>query len=97
MMSDFKWVPETLRQRTPSGGGHLFFRWLEDHTISNKVSLAQYPGIDVRGSGGYVLIPPSTNGKGHYRWLNEDAEIVDAPEWLLKLVEVREEPKFIGR
>jgi len=51
--------------RTPSGGFHLYFpasglRNSEDKGGTN---------VDVRGDGGYVILPPSANGKGAYRWV----------------------------
>src|SRR5439155_4363373 len=49
LQKEYGTLPPTLRQATPSGGGHIFFRWPEDFEIRNKVSIA--PGIDVRGEG----------------------------------------------
>jgi putative DNA primase/helicase len=44
------------------------------------------PGVDVRGEGGMVLAPPSVKpGVGAYEWITE-ADIADAPQWLLDLV-----------
>ncbi len=43
------------------------------------------PGIDTRGTGGYIAAPPSIHPNGSaYEWL--EGEIVDAPEWLVKLI-----------
>ena len=49
-------VPETARHRTPSGGMHLF--WDASEEVPNGVSRIG-TGVDVRGTGGYVLAPPS--------------------------------------
>lgn len=58
-------LPTTWTARTPSGGQHLYFKLGED--VPNRVGL--YPGIDVRGQGGYVVAPPSVlGGGGIYRW-----------------------------
>ena len=46
--------PQTATHRTPSGGLHLF--WDSPETFSNS-RLA--PGIDIRGNGGQVVMPPS--------------------------------------
>lgn len=47
-------MPPTLRIRTPSGGVHLYYR---GRAPSSARRLG--PGVDVRGQGGYVLLPPS--------------------------------------
>lgn len=47
-------LPRTLRIRTPSGGMHV---WLRGSRPSSVKKIA--PGIDVRGIGGYCLLPPS--------------------------------------
>lgn len=46
--------PSTLRVRTPSGGTHI---WCVGRRPSSIKTFA--PGIDIRGIGGYVLLPPS--------------------------------------
>jgi hypothetical protein len=44
-------------------------------------------GLDVRGAGGYVLLPPSVHPDGAiYRWKDADAEIKSAPSWLLEKI-----------
>jgi hypothetical protein len=48
---------ETFTVRTPKGGYHLYF--YSEVDARNKGSLFKIP-IDVRGTGGYVLIPPSS-------------------------------------
>lgn len=48
---------ETFTVRTPKGGYHLYF--YSEVDARNKGNLFKIP-IDVRGTGGYVLIPPSS-------------------------------------
>lgn len=48
-----------LRARTGGGGAHVFFR--ADRPIR---STSGRDGVDVRGEGGYVIVPPSTG----YAW-----------------------------
>lgn len=50
---------------TPRGGWHLFFDAPEDYRNTRERIGA---GIDTRGAGGYVVLPPS-------RWANEDGEL----------------------
>jgi predicted transcriptional regulator len=78
-------LPETLTIRTPRGGAHLYFR----HTEGITNSTGGLPeGIDVRGEGGYVLLPPSNTEKGSYT-IEHRAEVAEAPEWLLEMVRER--------
>lgn len=60
-------LPPTLTSCTPSGGRHLFFRIPAGVEIHNSVSRVG-PGIDIRGTGGQVVLPPTVvNGKA-YAW-----------------------------
>ncbi|PZP63003.1 MAG: hypothetical protein DI604_28160 [Delftia acidovorans] len=49
----------TYRVKTPSGGMHVYVRVSEQH--HNRIdSIPDYPGIDIRSDGGYVVGPGST-------------------------------------
>jgi hypothetical protein len=67
---------QTRTIRTGSGGLHLYFRW-PGQPIKNSASKIA-PGIDVRGDGGYVIVPPSPGYA-----VADNAPIADAPDWLL--------------
>lgn len=58
------WVEKTLRVRTPSGGIHFYFRGSAPPSVSR---LGQ--GIDVRGRGSYVLLPPSVVNGVEYAYI----------------------------
>jgi hypothetical protein len=79
-------LPYTIRSWTPRGGMHVLFRWREGVRCStSKVA----PGIDVRGDGGYVVLPPSVRAVGAaYQWEDPPGlfDLAEAPEWLLDLV-----------
>jgi hypothetical protein len=90
-------LPETPEQRT-GGGRQLLFRWNPAFEVRNTASKIG-DGIDVRGNGGYIVLPPSVHpgdeAKGIppgriYTWLPgkspRDLPYADAPEWLLRLV-----------
>ena len=78
-------LPETLTVNT-GRGRHLYFQWPVGQTIRNSAGkLAN--GLDIRGEGGYVVIPPSTHSNGNrYAFSNPDAAITVVPEWLLSLL-----------
>ncbi|MEU4624424.1 bifunctional DNA primase/polymerase [Actinoplanes sp. NPDC023801] len=75
-------VPAGPQVRTGSGGRHLWFR---PTGYGNRVRLL--PGLDWRGSGGYVLAPPSRHASGgDYRWIRRPA--VALPPGPAELVEL---------
>ena len=74
-------LPRTTRARTGGGGEHVFFRYPgPTQEVRNSASWVG-PGIDVRGEGGYVIVPPSRT-EGAYGW-TERAPLAEAPSWLL--------------
>ena len=78
-------LPTTLTSQTPCGGKHRFFVYNGTVTIKNSQSKLA-PGIDTRGDGGYVILPPSVNADGvPYVWSNGADPVVEAPAWLLNL------------
>ena len=87
-------APTTTTVSTPSGGTHLYFRAAGPENISNSVAdLAE--GVDVRGHGGYVLVPPSTLLNGGYEWALEE-EIAQAPGWLVERVSGTDDKGEVG-
>lgn len=54
--------PKTATVRTPSGGWHFYYLATEDVPCSADGRIA--PGVDVRGTGGYVVSAPSRTLKG---------------------------------
>ncbi len=82
--------PPTWMVRTQSGGMHVYFKH-PDCELRTKIRAV--PDLDLKAEGGYVVAPPSAGPKGMYEWIvsPEDAEIADAPAWL---VELAHEEKF---
>ena len=76
-------LPASLAVRTPSGGVHLYFQMPAGEPIGNRGNLPDH--IDVRGLGGYTIVPPShcdgdeKNATGPYRWLRGDTSTPIAP------------------
>ena len=71
-------LPPTRTHRTQSGGLHLLFYPPAGVEIRNSASKIA-PGVDVRGEGGYVIIPPSPGYA-----VADDSEIADMPRWLVR-------------
>ena len=74
----------TLEQRTGSGGRHLFFRMPTSQDVRNSASKLGI-NLDMRGTGGYVILPPSRHPSGgRYTWHNSGMAVADSPAWLLR-------------
>jgi hypothetical protein len=85
-------LPETSVQHTGGGGRQLFFRWPHGRNIRNTVGRLG-PGLDIRGDGGYAVVPPSVHPSGRrYRW-ECCATLAVAPSWLLDLLSPPESPQ----
>lgn len=50
--------PPTLTVRTGNGGFHLYYQYAPGFTISAR-AYAQFPGVDMRSDGGFVVAAPS--------------------------------------
>ena len=87
-MHNFGSEPETWEQRTGGGGRQLIFTaptgW---RAPTNKTPI----GVDIRGQGGFAMLPPSMHESGNrYAWAPGRApwetDCADAPQWLLDAV-----------
>ena len=78
--------PTTYTVKT-SRGWHFYFIYPSNSTIrSSAKQLAD--GLDVRGKGGYVLLPSSVHPSGAVYRVLDDALVAQPPAWLLaKIVE----------
>lgn len=83
-------VPETVASRTGGGGYHLLWRMPEDGDVRNSASQVAEK-VDVRGTGGYIVLPPSLHPSGdRYEWLAgrspDECTVKAAPDWLIEMV-----------
>jgi hypothetical protein len=74
-------LPKTYVVRTPSGGWHLYWRWVGACAELTNTAGKLGPGLDIRAEGGMVLVPPTP---GYETMSNCDP--ADAPAWLLALL-----------
>ena len=84
LIAEHEPLPPTVEVVTPRPGRHLYLRAAG---VSNgRGRLPQ--GLDVRGLGGYVLLPPSLHENGVYEWRTapDEVPIASAPAWLLELL-----------
>jgi hypothetical protein len=85
-------MPVTRRHRSWTGGDHFIFAWRDDRPVKNsegKIAI----GIDTRGEGGYVIMPPSAGYS-----IVDDSPIVAAPDFIHDIIERArngEAPDFI--
>lgn len=91
-------LPKTFRYRTGSGGHHLWF-W-SNVPLKNSVSVLSNK-VDIRGTGGYVIIPPSKHISGKSYSLDCDfkTEIADLPQSIIDNInsKIKDNLRQIGR
>jgi hypothetical protein len=90
-LADLPTLPDTWRSRT-GRGEHVWFAH-PGGTVGNRVRFR--PGLDLRGDGGYVLVPPSRHASGAtYAWIDgpSDFPLAAMPSWLLELVQPPDVP-----
>ena len=86
-LQDMNGMVNTMTSITGSGGNHYFFRLPEDYhdngLLKNTTGTIG-PGVDTRGDGGYIILPPSTHVSGDaYEWVRPLTVEVEPPEWLI--------------
>ncbi len=84
--------PETPQVESGSGGVHFYFEMPKGRKYGNVYG-ARLPdgsraGIDVRATGGYVIVPPSPHASGMpYRWTTpRGVGLAPVPEALLEIL-----------
>lgn len=69
----------TREHRTATDGPHLLFNWQP----GIGASTGKLPkGIEVKGEGSYIVVPPSLR-KGRHYTVYRDSDPIDTPPWLL--------------
>ena len=77
---------DTRTVATGGGGWHFYFRNLPGDKAMHNTILA--PGVDTRGHGGYVVLPPSPHKSGrNYEWSIQrpwEYQLADIPQWIIR-------------
>ncbi len=84
-------IGPTPEVSTPAGGTHLF---LEPCLFPLKNAVKFAPGLDFRTKGGYVVLPPSENATGKWKWkIRLDEPMTEIPGWITKTIKKTDEEK----
>ena len=87
LIAQYGKLPGTAEQMTGGGGRHILFCHLG---IPVPKTLA--PGIDLKGDGGYIILPPSVHPTGkQYEWDGIEGakalfHLAEPPRWLLEMI-----------
>ena len=78
--------PATVEALTGGGGRHLLFTYLPEFDSIRWAPLG--PGLDVKGTGGYIAVAPSVHPSGQvYAWESSsrpgDVDVATPPPWLV--------------
>ncbi|MEU6959924.1 bifunctional DNA primase/polymerase [Streptomyces chrestomyceticus] len=85
-------LPPTVTVRTPSGGRHLYFSGPPAPPVPNSAGRLA-PGIDIRGTGGYLVGPGSRTSRGEYHLVPGTPRLpTAAPAPLLSLLPPQSPP-----
>lgn len=84
-------LPKTIVSITGSGGKHILFRYpnIKNIVIKNRVNWLEK--VDIRGDGGYIVVPPSIHPNGRrYTWeltsRPNEVKMAELPYWLLIII-----------
>lgn len=80
------------------GGVHLYWQappGLYVKSVAGRIGSTHVPGIDVRGTRGQAVLPPSVRSDGTaYRWHDPEVPIAAPPRWMVALLTPRP-PVFV--
>lgn len=89
LAQDYGTLPATRIHRTGSGGAHYLWTLAPPDAIghvvpstSGREGNALGPGLDTRGEGGMIVMPPSVSGKGAYQ-VGVECDPATPPDWLV--------------
>lgn len=90
-----KKLPKTFSYRTGKLGHHKWY-WSENPLPNSVCHLDDK--VDIRGTNGYVVIPPSNHISGReYTVENDYYEIKDLPDWAYKILKTKKPTQTINK
>lgn len=88
------YIPDTLRVTTPSGGEHIYLKKPQGIEISQDIRIKA--GIDIKANkNNYILVPPSNNSKGQYKWKNKHP-IAECPPEILEILKTEKKKSKVN-
>ena len=82
-------LPPTPTVRTRSGGEHRYY-WTAARVknSASRIGERRAPGVDVRGDGGFVIVPPSDGyAWTTSSWLDGEADLAELPDgWVAAMI-----------
>ena len=83
-------IPMYARSQTGGGGYHFFYKHPGKPVRNWTEGKGLLPGVDFRGDGGFIVLPPSSHISGdNYTWIEKPeklSDLYDAPKWLLDMI-----------
>ena len=87
-----QYIPKTLTATTPSGGKHIFLKKPKGIELSQDIRVK--PGIDIKANkNNYVLVAPSNNAKGSYKWDKSTEQMAEAPAEIISILQISKQPE----
>lgn len=91
--NEFGQLPDTWTSLTGGGGVHHVFKYDHPETLKNGVDIRN--GLDIRTTGGYIVLPPSIHESGReYAWDEAftpwNTPIAELPDFLRDIIKPKE-------
>ncbi len=86
-------LPPTRTHSTGNGGTHYLYRYPVGEEVRNSAGKLA-PGLDVRGEGGYAVVPPSATTRPYE--LLDDLPLAEPPAGLLEALRRKATPRSGG-
>lgn len=88
-------LPRTTSVKTPRDGEHFYFTHPKIDVRCSAGVIAT--ALDIRGDGGYVIVPPSRTLDGRGYVVDEECAPAEMPPWLLRLTTARDDKPMHAR